>query len=280
MKHLTEHLTETELIDYGYGEGDRSAIEGHLFACPDCEKAYGELQLELAEMKFVEPPARDADYGQRVWERLEGRLPAYAARKRSWLGITGTAGWWRVLSYAAACAVLVAGGFAGGRLWDHWQAQISAKNHPAPPPVNTAQPPRRVVVVVLSDHLDRSERLLVELKHVDADSTEMVSPLRDEAKNLLTANRICRKEVKQDDDPALGTALDHLDTLLAELANEPGGLNKATIARLQDEMNTDGLLFEVRVLRSRISQGRGISHARGASHAQGAGAKRLTGGTV
>lgn len=275
MKHLTEHLTEAELIDYGYGEGDRSAIEGHLFACPECEKAYGALQLELAEMKFAEPPAHDAEYGQRVWERLEGRLIAYPARKRSWLGIiraaTGTAGWWRVLSYAAACGVLVACGFAGGRLWDGWQAQIAANKHSTSPPVNTAntnQPPRRVVVVVLSDHLDRSERLLVELKHVDADSTEMVSPLRDEAKSLLTANRICRKEVKEDDDPALGTALDHLDTLLAEMANEPGGLNKATIARLQDEMNKDGLLFEVRVLRSRIS------------HAEGSGAKSSKGGTA
>jgi hypothetical protein len=47
-------------------------------------------------------------------------------------------------------------------------------------------------------------------------------------------------------------ALDHLDQLLAELANQPGGLNAAAITRLQDEMKTDGLLFEVRVLRSRI----------------------------
>jgi hypothetical protein len=274
MKHLTEHLTQAELIDYGYGEGDRSAIEGHLFACPECEKAYGALQLELAEMKFAEPPARDAEYGQRVWERLEGRLPIYAGQKRSWLGITGKAGWWRGLSYAAACGLLVVCGFAGGRLWDRWQTQIAANNHPAPPPANTAHTPARVVVVVLSDHLDRSERLLVELKHVDADSTEMVSPLRDEAKSLLTANRICEKEVKQDDDPALTGALDHLDRLLAEMANEPGGLNKATIARLQDEMNKDGLLFEVRVLRSRISQGRGNTHG------QGAEAKSLKGGTA
>jgi hypothetical protein len=124
------------------------------------------------------------------------------------------------------------------------------------------------VVVVLSDHLDRSERLLVELKHADADSTEMVSPLRDEARSLLDANRICRQNVKQDDDPALTGALDHLDRLLAELANEPGGLNSATISRLQDEMNKDGLLFEVRVLRARIP------------HAQGAGADSSKGGTI
>ena len=109
----------------------------------------------------------------------------------------------------------------------------------------------RVVVVVLSDHLDRTERLLMELKHADAGSAGMISPLQDEAQSLLAANRICRQNAKHDDDPALATALDRLDHLLVQLANQPGGLNSTTISKLQDEMNADGLLFEVRVLRSR-----------------------------
>jgi hypothetical protein len=110
------------------------------------------------------------------------------------------------------------------------------------------------VVVVLSDHLDRSERLLVELKHADAGSEETVSPLRDEARSLLAANRICRQNAAKIDDPELAAALDRLDQVLGELANHPGGLNPATITRLQDEMNADGLLFQVRVLRSRIPE--------------------------
>jgi hypothetical protein len=262
------HLTDQELMEYGYGEGDRAAIEKHFAACENCEKAYGALQLDLAEMKFEEPPVRDASYGDRVWESLEGRLPAYPARKRSWLG----GGLWRNLSLAAACAGLVACAFFGGRMWERREAKIASGNHPAQAQPNT-HTPQRVVVVVLSDHLDRTERLLVELKHADADNTEMVSPLRDEARSLLPANRICRKNVKREDDPALATALDHLDRLLAEMANEPGGLNSATITRLQDEMNKDGLLFEVRVLRSRIP------HAQGAG-ANRAGANSFKGGTI
>ena len=43
-----------------------------------------------------------------------------------------------------------------------------------------------------------------------------------------------------------GNALDRLDHLLEELANQPGGFNVATLARLQNEINADGLLFEVR----------------------------------
>ena len=129
----------------------------------------------------------------------------------------------------------------------------SSNVSPASRPCNSASPPAKqpIVVVVLDDHLDRSERFLVQLKHADVDPAQMATPLRDEARSLLTANRVCRKNLGQADDPELSTALDHLDRLLAEAANEPGGLNAQAITKLQDEMNADGLLFEVRVLRSR-----------------------------
>jgi hypothetical protein len=144
--------------------------------------------------------------------------------------------------------------FFAGRLWEHRQPKTAAVNNPAQPEVQAAPPKQRIVVVVLSDHLDRSERLLVELKHADADSEEMVSPLRDEARSLLAANRICRQNAAKTDDPELAKALGRMDHLLDELANQPGGLNAATITRLQDEMDADGLLFQVRVLRSRIPE--------------------------
>ena len=67
------------------------------------------------------------------------------------------------------------------------------------------------------------------------------------------------------DDPELANALDRLDHLLDELANQPGGLNVATLARLQNETNADGLLFEVRVLRSRLpdQQAAAAGHTKG-----------------
>jgi hypothetical protein len=102
---------------------------------------------------------------------------------------------------------------------------------------------------------------LVELKLADAENGKVASPLRDEARNLLPANRICRQNAKQEDDRALSSALDRLDHLLVELANQPEGLNSQSISRLQDEMNTDGLLFEVRVLRSR--QAASNTHGKG-----------------
>jgi hypothetical protein len=109
-------------------------------------------------------------------------------------------------------------------------------------------------VVVLSDHLDRSERLLVELKHANADSTGLTSPLRDEARILLVANRICRQKTGPDDDPRLAPALERLNHLLEELANQSGSFNPVTLTHLQNEVNVDSLLFEVRVLRSGLPE--------------------------
>lgn len=238
------HLGEEELIAQVYGEGDKAAAQAHIDQCAECSRAYAALRSDMAEMNFIEPPERDAYYGEKVWASLSGSLPAYEPRKRNWLRI----GPWRGLSYAAACVLLGACTFIGGRLWERKQVQNTAEAHPQQKQVV----PARVVVVVLGDHLDRSERLLVELKHADADSTGIDSPLLDEARSLLPANRICRQNASHEDDAALATALDRLDHLLQELVDQPGGVNAATLARLQNEINRDGLLFEVRVLRSRL----------------------------
>jgi hypothetical protein len=244
------HLSEEELIAQAYGEGDTAAGKRHLEDCAECSHNYTALQSDLAEMRFAQPPDRDAFYGEKVWASLSGSLRAYESAK--WNGLRGAM--WRGLSYAAACALLLAFAFVGGRLWERKQAQTTARisSQQKQQQVVHSHQPERVIVVVLSDHLERSERLLVQLKHADAGSIEMASPLRDEARNMLAANRICRKNARQHDDPELASALDRLDHLLEELANQPGGLNVATLERLRNQANADGLLFEVRVLRSRL----------------------------
>jgi len=87
----------------------------------------------------------------------------------------------------------------------------------------------------------------VELRHADSEA-----PLQEEARELLADNRLYRESVKQSGDPTLVGALDHLERVLIEISNEPAGLTQARLDELQKEMNTDGLLFEVRVLRSRV----------------------------
>jgi hypothetical protein len=243
-----KHLTEEEMMVQIYGESENpAAVERHLAGCRECAESFAELKRDLADVDRIEAPARDARYGERVWSAIAPLLPPYASHKRSWWQSMALL---KGLSLATAAALLMATAFYAGRVFEQRQ-------HPPVVAQETAKPaPQKqpIVVVVLDDHLDRSERFLVELKHADLDSDAMASPMRDEARSLLAANRICRKNAAQTDDPELTTALDHLDKLLADAASEPGGMNAASIAKLQDEMNSEGVLFEVRVLRSRITR--------------------------
>jgi hypothetical protein len=237
------HLSQEELIELYYSSHG-SETTRHLDACPECARAYEALESDLADLQLADPPPRDAKYGSQVWQAISGSLPAYARPHES--GSRQVP--WLVWCSAATCVVLVVAAFYAGRFWEHRrpQTQPIVMQNSAPPA------PPRVVFVLLSDHLDRSERFLVELKHASASDVELATPLRDEARNLLVANRSCRQQAQQTGDPAFTRALDHLNQLLSELANEPGGLNAAAITRLKDEMNAEGLLFEVRVLRSRL----------------------------
>jgi len=238
-----KHLTEEELVERYYGEG-ADAAGVHLEECAECAASLAMLENELAPMRVADVPERSADYAEQMWARVEAGLPPRPAKPSQVARPT----LWRALRFAAAGAVVVAGAFYGGTVYEHWQQhKTQAKVQPAP--AAPAQP--KVVVVVLGDHLDRSERLLVELKHADAESPEVVNPLRDEAQSLLAANREFRDDAVKEGDPALTLALNHLDSLLTEIANQPGGLDAAGLARIRSEMNADGLLFEVRVLRSK-----------------------------
>ncbi len=245
-----KHLTEEEMNEQAYGGGERDAAQ-HVDACAECARSLAELKGDLAEVGRTEPPERDDAYGEHVWRAIAGSLAAYERPKRLWLQPRLIRG----LGYAAACAMLVAGAFYAGLHWERWTARPQAAHS------NPQKPRQPIVVVVLGDHLDRSERLLVELKHVDAGNEAMMPPLRDEARSLLEANHVCRKKADEGGDPELKSALDHLDHLLTEMASQPGGLNAAAIAHLKEEMNDDGLLFEVRVLRSRVRDQRPAERA-------------------
>jgi len=241
------HLSHEELIDYVYGEGAQKAAE-HLKACATCAEAQRALKADLREIPSPTVSEPDGAYEERLWSALSSQLVPYARKRQIWsrpafrLGIG--------MSMAGACAVLIVAAFYAGRVWEHRnQPHTVASVAPAPPQ-------KKIVVVLLSDHLERSERLLLQLKHASADDTAMLAPIRDEARILLATNRACRKEAEKTGDPSMTAALDRLDQLLTQLANQPGGLNSASISKLRDEMNAEGLLLEVRVLRSRLPERR------------------------
>lgn len=234
-----KHLEEAELVEHYYKESaNLGESERHLQACPLCAKRYAELCRVLDTVATPAPPARSAGYIEQVWQAIDASLPRYEKPKRIWLR------YYRPLGWAAACVLLVAVAFVAGRRWERRQA----------PSVAVAVDPQarqRVVIVFLGQHLDRSEQLLVQLNHADGHDLSAL-PLRSEARELLASNRLVRQSAIQAGDLNVEASLDRLERLLMELAHEPDSLSEADLNRLRQEMNTDGLLFDIRVLRSHV----------------------------
>jgi hypothetical protein len=191
-------------------------------------------------VRAPEPPALDPGYGEQVWQSIQGRLKPYPAkRKRNAISLPR-------LVFAAVCLVVLAAAFVGGRLWERLHVH-------QPEAGDSSQVKERVVLFILDDHLDRSERLLVQLEHAGAEREASDGTLRAEARQLLDDNRLCRQALSSSSDPSMTAALDHLERVLLEIANSPGKLSSGDIAKIEQEMNTDSLLFQIRVLRVKAS---------------------------
>jgi hypothetical protein len=230
-----KHLGEDEFIDLYYGEATNPA-NTHLRACRDCSAKYADFKLSMDTIQASVVPKQDADYGERVWETLRPRLIPYERKAAAWHGWTQ----WRIAALAFSFAMLLTVGFLGGRYWERKSAThpIVAGNPAAA---------KRVVLVVLTDHLDRTERLLVELNHTDFPNRIQNAQLQSEARELLASNRLYRASASDAGDVVLAGALDRLEGVFAEIANNPH-LTEADLERVRKDMNTEGILFEIRVL--------------------------------
>jgi hypothetical protein len=245
------HLWEDELIELYYGEATSEA-NTHLRACRECAAKYAEFKQSLDAFQPAAVPQRSADYGERVWQALQPQLIPYQKKTTGWRGWAH----WRATALAVSCAMLLAGAFLGGRYWERTGAK-------KPSVAGNPQAAQRVVLVVLTDHLDRTERLLVELEHAQGRTEN--AQLQSEAQELLASNRLYRATASNAGEPALAGALDRLEGVLAEVANDPN-LSEADLERVRKDMNTKGILFEIRVLLARSpDQGRGPRPAKGAS---------------
>lgn len=234
------HLSDDELIEMYYGEGT-SRADAHLKACRECSAQYARLKQGLDAIVPADVPPRSADYGDRVWRMLQSQLIPYPNKQAAWRSWTQ----WKAAGLLVGCAIVLAAVFVGGRYWE----RITAKKTEA---ANNPQATQRVVLVVLTDHLDRTERLLVQLEHADANDKADNAQLQSEAQELLASNRLYRVSASNAGDPEMAGALDRLEGVLAEIANDPN-LTAADIDRVRNDMNTKGILFEIRVLEARTS---------------------------
>ncbi|MCC7153879.1 MAG: hypothetical protein IT161_04835 [Bryobacterales bacterium] len=227
------HLTEEQLILHYYGEPEGGAAAEHLSVCAGCRAEYAAVQRDLNTMNGLSVPERMPEYGAAVWSRLEPRLEIRRRRAR--------AGGFPRWAFAGAICALLAMAFLAGR----WSLRAPARVETAQ--AASQQVRERVLLVALGDHLERSQRVLVELSN---DGSRPEGDLREQAEELLADNRLYRQAAVRDREPGLASVLDDLERLLADVAHASDEDWEAIRQRMADQ----GILFKVRVVESNVRQ--------------------------
>ena len=243
-----KHLTHDELVLSYYGEPDLGTQRAHLDECADCQGELARLARVLDQVTPVEVPEPDATYEARVWDRLQWRL---RAEKKS------TRATW--LKWIAAAAMLALAFFAG-LLWNRSHTNIAPGAHNVTAanttvsnkPSAAEQSRDRILLVVVGDHFDESERVLVELTNLTPGDGADISAERDRAEELLASNRLYRRTATQRGEESVATLLDELEPVLMQIAHAPDQVSAEELRSIQKRVEKKGLVFKLRVVRADV----------------------------
>lgn len=241
-----KHLNEQEMVLHHFGDDEGEAKTGaaaHLAACPECAAESARLSAWLEALREHAPavPERGSEYGRELWVRISPGLEARsAAGWRAWLA-PHRAGW------AAAAAALLLVAFLAGRY-----------TRVAPVATTVAQTEAgqgrdRILLIAVGDHLEQSQMILVELANAEAGRGPVnIAPERQRARELLAANRLYEQSARNADEVAVQSVLDDLERVLVEVANSPSELDGAQLRQIQQQIESQGLLFKVRVIGAKV----------------------------
>lgn len=231
-----KHVQEEELIAYQMGEGGgEEAVREHLELCADCA-ATAESIAETLRVFSAEPvPRADVEH---AWQRLRGGLPGLAPQPRArrlrlprWQWIWSGAG-----VAIAAALLLIFVGVPSHRNAEHRRLDLVIQR-PGPLTEQPADP-------AIASHLDSAERLLTEVNHASGSLDEAT---RSQAHDLLLKNAVYVHKARDEGDLAEASVLENLGRVLTTLDHESVAPGSGWHIRV--EMNTDGLLLDIRILR-------------------------------
>jgi hypothetical protein len=251
---MSTHLNEDDLVLHYYGEmtdRDEADAIAHLRNCPQCHDSYRRLQRVLAavdEHAFA-LPALPNHFERTVWARLEPNMTR-ERRGWSWLGLSPAR-----LALAASVVMLVGAAFYAGRLMPRDPAVIPT----ADPALQvsaaaTAQLRERILLVDLSDHLEQSQMVLIELVSANVEAGTNIDGERKRAEQLVAANRLYRQTALTTGDSAIAELLDELELAFVDIAASPAHASSQSLDELRRRIEAKGLLFKVRVVSSKVRQ--------------------------
>jgi hypothetical protein len=234
------HLGDDELVLLHYGDEPSAEAAAHALECLECRARLRALGEELGAVEPPPEPPRPADYGARVWSRIEPRLDSKPALARV-LRPFGARPWRPLTAVAALAAALVV-------------AFLLGRQFPAPSPPISAEVRERILLVAVGHHLERSQMVLIELANAPPDAPLDVSAERASADELVSANRLYRQTAARSGERALAAVLEELERVLIEVAAGPEHLSPTDVTELQRRIEARGLLFKIRVVGSQVRE--------------------------
>jgi hypothetical protein len=240
------HVSEEDLVLHYYGElgtTDEARVSAHISECQECHGAYRRLQQVLMHVddRSLATPELPDGFERTVWARLE---PSLGHTRRRWIAQFVPAP--SRLAWAAAALVMLAGAFHAGRLSPKAPTSDAAVAAPG-------QVRERILLVDLSEHLDRSQRVLVELVSGEGPGAA-TSGERERAEQLVVANRLYRATARSAGDAPVVDLLDQLERVLVEVAASPSDLSASGMEEVRRRIESGSLLFKVRVISSDLDQ--------------------------
>ncbi len=225
--------TENDLIAYHLGEpcddaGIREALE------QDVALAELSQSIAITLRVFSAKPVPTPDT-EKVWQQMRATLPLLQTAAKHRGGLRWA--WWAVGPALGLALLLVTVTRLHGR-----HSMEQADRSGALQQIRLTKEP--IQDPEIGQHLDRAERWLTEVNHA---AQPLDTDQRTEAQGLLLRNAVYVRMAREHGDLPDAAVLERLGLVLTAAEHDPGTAEDGWHIRL--EMNTNGLLLDIRILR-------------------------------
>ena len=256
MTHPSEE-TLNDYVERDLSPAEHVRVARHVETCADCSRFVADIQQlvrEAAKLGPLEPPPHvwtavksqvdsPEPTAQRLKPTAQGLAPKYHRP-------------WPRIAWALATAALVVLAFMTGRFVNQREQQTASQPHTdrlASAGTNDSVR-ERVLLIAVGDHLERSQMVLVELAHAEPRGELDISEERQLADDLVASNRLYRQTAQQMGQDNVAGLLDELERVLVEVARGPSTVSMRQLADIQQRIESQGILFKVKVIGSAIRQ--------------------------
>lgn len=254
------HISDEDLLLDYYGEAtpeQHAEMRAHVETCAECQALDRELRAVLALVDSEPVPDAPPGFEREMWARLEPlvsgsrtngvRLPpsrSFGGPRKADTTRADTAWSFELPRWALAASVaaLAVGSFALGRVWDTPATSTRVST------TDGHELSERMLRSEVEEHLERSQRVFVELVNADDSAPVLLASDRERAADLVAAGRLYRRSAEEMGDADTRDLLEDVERVLVEIANGPEVESSNDLSEVRARITDQDLIFRLRVM--------------------------------